>query len=75
MSSPEQAEMYLSAYNNYVEANANVITANRNRDAARKTLNDAARLFLEITEEELTRMLYYWDSIATDAREVLGIKK
>ena len=68
-----KAELYLSAYKNYKEINGQILDLAQAQTDAHKILCDAAGLFMGLSESEMTRVLCYWDSIASDARMVVGI--
>ena len=68
------AELYLSAYNNYMDVCKQQENLLEQQQACHKTLCEAAQLFLEIDESEMTRILFYWDSIAKDAKDFLGVE-
>ncbi len=68
------AKVYLDSYNNYIDLNKQIDRVEKIRDECHKNLCSAAGLFLGLDESEMSRILFYWESIATDAKVVLGIK-
>jgi len=67
----EKAAMYLNLYNEYQELTEQLgEIADRQNDVHLK-LCEAAKEFLGMSDEELHRLIFYFDSIATDAKGVL----
>jgi hypothetical protein len=69
-----KAQLFLNAYNNYVDSSNQIEKLKQHQQEAHKVLCDAAGLFLGLSDTEMNRILFYWDSIATDAKMILGIK-
>ena len=69
------AKVYLDAYKNYTDSQAQMEALAEHQRDIHKVLCDAAGLFLGLDESEMSRILFYWDSIATDARVVLGVEE
>lgn len=69
-----KAQLYLSAYNNFVDTNNQIKALQQHKKEVHKTLCDAAGFFLNISEQEMNRILFYWDNIAKDAKGILNIE-
>lgn len=70
-----KAQLYLSAYANYVDTNNQIEALQQHKREVHKVLCDAAGFFLGLSESETNRVLCFWDSVAKDARMILDIKE
>jgi len=67
----ENAGNYLALYEEYTEITEAIAVMLDKQTDIHQRLCGASKEFLELNDEELTRLLFYFDSIAQDARRVL----
>lgn len=71
----KKAQLYLNAYNNFLDIDEQITKLTQLKSECHKILCEAAGLFLDLDEHEMNRILFAFNSIATDAKIVLDIKE
>jgi len=71
----ENAGAYLSFYQDHQEITEEINVLLERQAVVQQQLANAAQSYLELTDEEFNRLVFYFDSIAQDARAALGIQE
>jgi len=69
----KKAQLYMDSYNNYIAIRNQLEQMNETLKEAHECLCNATALFLGISDDEMKRVLFMFDSIAQDAKLVLGV--